>query len=223
MKELKVEDLYFSYDEEFIFEKLSFTLQEGDGCTLLAGKNGAGKSTLINVVCGLLEEDGGILERNNIQIGYLPFVSPFYPHLTILENLRYFYRSFQGKDFNLEDPFVKRVLQDLSIDYLKQTFDKCSSGQQQKASIAAILLSGADLIILDEPFVAIDAKSSDRFIQLIMDMKQETMFLITTHTINNLRPCADRLLFLDHKTLVDTKDEKVIDAYFNEGEVHAIS
>lgn len=217
MKEIIVEDMYFAYDEKFILEDINFKIQEGDGCILLVGRNGAGKSTLINVLCGALKIDEGEIRRKQMTIGYLPFDSPLYKHLTILENLRYFYRSFQGKDLNLEDRFVNRVIQTLSIDYLNQRFDKCSSGQQQKAGIACILLSGADMIIMDEPFVAIDSKSTLGLIDLIHDMKKDTVILLTTHTIDKLQSFANRLLLLEGKSLVkDTCDIEEMKEYFHE-------
>ena len=60
--------------------------------------------------------------------------------------------------------------------------DQCSSGQEQKAGIACILLSNADMIIMDEPFVAIDAKSSEGLCELISKKCENTVFLITSHT-----------------------------------------
>lgn len=219
MKEIIANDVYFGYDEEFILKKISFTIQEGDGCVLLVGRNGAGKSTLINVLCGVLKCDEGEIIRKGMTIGYLPFDSPLYKHLTILENLRYFYRCFQGKNIDLEDRFVKKVVQRLSIDYLHQRFDKCSSGQQQKAGIACILLSGADMIIMDEPFVAIDSRSAVGLISLIREMKEHTVILLTTHTIDKLQPLANRLLLLQGKSLIkDTCNVEEIKEYFHEDE-----
>ena len=74
-----------------------------------------------------------------MKIGYLPFEHPLYPHLSVLENLRYYYRSFRGKNLNLQDEEVQQVLEILSIDFLQQRIDQCSSGQAQKAGIACIL------------------------------------------------------------------------------------
>lgn len=219
MEEITVKDIYFAYDEEYILKDINFTIKKGDGCILLVGRNGAGKSTLINVLCGALKYDDGEIIRKGMTIGYLPFDSPLYKHLTILENLRYFYRCFQGKNFDIEDESVKKVLQTLSIDYLQQRFDKCSSGQQQKAGIACILLSGADMIIMDEPFVAIDSKSTFGLIDLIKEMKEHTVIFLTTHTMDRLEPLANRLLLLQGQSLVkDTCNIEEINEYFHEDE-----
>lgn len=111
MKQIVLNKVCFSYDTEWILEDLDLTIQQGDGCILLTGKNGAGKSTLLNVLCGFLPPEYGSLVRDGMTIGYLPFVHPLYRHLTVLENLRYFYRSFHGKDLDLQDAAVQEVLQ----------------------------------------------------------------------------------------------------------------
>lgn len=217
MKRLIANEVSFAYDEKYTLENISFTIQKGEGCILLAGDNGAGKSTLLNVLCGVLKIDDGEVIREGLHIAYLPFDSPLYEHLTVLDNLRYFYRCFQKKDFSLKDTFVQHILQTLSIDYLNQRMDQCSSGQRQKASIACVLLSGADMIILDEPFVAIDAKSTQGLLKLIVEMKKDTLFLITSHTIEELQVNTDRLLVLrEHKLELDLHGQEEIQNYFKE-------
>ena len=93
--------------------------------------------------------------------------------------------------------------------------DQCSSGQEQKAGIACILLSNADMIIMDEPFVAIDAKSSEGLCELISKKCENTVLLITSHTSSGILPVVNRLLALDgHHLVLDTKDHRKIMQYF---------
>ncbi len=215
MKQITLNKVGYAYDTEWILEDLNLTIQQGDGCILLTGKNGAGKSTLLNVVCGFLPPDYGNLSRCGMTIGYLPYEHPLYRHLTVLENLRYFYRCFHGKNLDVQDAAVQEVLQALSIDYLNQRMDQCSSGQEQKAGIACILLSNADMIIMDEPFVAIDAKSSEGLCELISKKCENTVFLIISHTSSGILPVVNRLLALDgHHLVLDTKDHRKIMQYF---------
>ena len=218
MKLLKMEEVYFAYDTEWNLKDISFSIHDNEGCILLSGKNGAGKSTLLNVVCGFLPADEGKI-TNDMKIGYLPFEHPLYPHLSVLENLRYYYRSFRGKNLNLQDEEVQEVLEMLSIDFLQQRIDQCSSGQAQKSGIACILLSNADLIIMDEPFVALDAKSSEKLCAWIQKKKQKQTFLITSHTTSDILDIVDCLLVLDGQQLaLDSKEEKEIHAYFHLGD-----
>lgn len=215
MKKIIIKDVYFAYDTEWVLKNINVEIHEYEGCILLTGKNGAGKSTLLNLICGFLPADEGSVERKKMKIGYLPFDQPLYPHLSVLENLRYFYRCFQGKNLDLEDQEVIEVLDMLSIDYLSQRIDQCSSGQVQKAGIACILLSNADVVIMDEPFIAIDAKSSENLCEWIQKKKQNQIFLLTSHTTSYILPLVDRLIVLDGQELVmDTKQKEEIKDYF---------
>ena len=219
MKQIVLYQICFAYDTDWILENLDLRIEEGDGCILLTGKNGAGKSTLLNVLCGFLPPEYGSVERKDMTIGYLPFEHSLYRHLSVLENLRYFYRSFHKKDLNLEDADVQEVLQSLSIDYLNQRIDQCSSGQEQKAGIASILLSNADMIIMDEPFVAMDAKSSENLCEIIRTKSKDTIFLITSHTSSDIIPIVNRLLVLDGQHLVlDTCEHAKIVQYLQTGD-----
>lgn len=215
MNTIKIEHISFAYDEVDVLHDFTLDIGQEEGCILLAGRNGSGKSTLLNLLCGSLLPYEGDIERDGIHIGYLPFDSPLIEQLSVLDNLRYFYRCFHHQDFDIKEPFIQKVLQAMSIDYLDQRVNKCSSGQKQKAGIAMILLSGADMIVMDEPFVAIDSKSVINLIKLLKEMKEHMTFLLTTHTIDQLDPLADRLILLNEKGIaIDTKDKEQLHAYF---------
>lgn len=211
---IQTENLYFAYDEQDTLQDINITIQEKDGCILLAGTNGSGKSTLLNVLCGFLVPYRGTLERT-VPIAYLPFESPLFPQLTVKENMRYFYRCYNGEDISFQMAAVREVLDVLHIDYLEQRLMKCSSGQKQKVAIAIILLSKAPIVFMDEPFVAIDAQSSAAAIDLIKQQSKERLFVITSHTLEATRSMITRLICLvDGQIQIDTKDQKEITAYY---------
>lgn len=214
MNQIRMNKISFTYDKEDVIHEVSLTIQKHEGCILLAGKNGSGKSTLLNLLTGVLLPYAGEVIRESITIGYLPFDSPLCKQLSILDNLRYYYRIFHGKDLSLEDPFIQSIMFDLDIDYVDQRFDKCSSGQQQKAGIAMILMSGVDMVIMDEPFVAMDAKSTINLLHLIQKMKKTTTFVLTSHTSDHLESLVDRLIVVnDTEIAMDTCDQNQIHAY----------
>lgn len=217
MKKIEVKQISFAYDEADVMKDINLTIESKEGCILLAGRNGTGKSTLLNLICGSLLPYEGSVERGGVRIGYLPFDTPLFEHLSVKDNLRYFYRNFHGKDFDEQDPMIERIIDALSIDYMNQRIDKCSSGQKQKAGIAMILMSKADFIIMDEPFVAMDTKSLSNLVVLIQEMKQDTCFLLTTHAIDQLESMTDRLVVLKEKGIdLDTRDAQLMHAYFEE-------
>lgn len=213
MKTLKASNLSFSYTEYPFLQKINLSIDESDGCIFLVGRNGAGKTTLLNVLNGLLQYKGKL--ENTMKTVLLSFESPLLTNLSVEENLKYYYRCFHKRNFSYEDEQVKKILQALSIHYVKQKVSNCSSGEHKKVALACLLFSDADLMILDEPFVALDYQSVDELMALINEWKHKKVFLITSHSLIQKESFVDRLLCLNEGTLqIDTKNQKEINDYF---------
>lgn len=196
MKVLELNHVCFSYTEEPLIEDLNLKLRSDEGCVVLYGRNGAGKSTLLNLICGLFPYGGEII-RDDFHIAYLPYDNPLMEDETVLANLQFFSRVFRQKNFSAADADTAWIMDVLSIDFLQQRLAACSSGQKQKAALACLLLSDADMIILDEPFHAVDYYSVHELIALIQRLKKHRLFLITTHQTDIIPQIADRLLLME--------------------------
>ena len=197
MKVLELNHVCFSYTEEPLIEDLNLKLRSDEGCVVLYGRNGAGKSTLLNLICGLFPY-GGEIVRDDFHIAYLPYDNPLMEDETVLANLQFFSRVFRQKNFSAADADTAWIMGALSIDFLQQRLAACSSGQKQKAALACLLLSDADMIILDEPFHAVDYYSVHELIALIQRLKKHRLFLITTHQTDIIPQIADRLLLMEN-------------------------
>ena len=214
MKLIKLENVNFSYTSEPFLENIHLKISKQDKCIFLHGKNGSGKSTLLNLLCGILKPTNGTLKRKEMSIAFLPYESILFKNLDVLDNLKYYYRNFCNQNFSLSNPKVNRLLSLLKIDFFDRKIANCSSGEQKKIALACVLFMEADLIILDEPFVAIDYQSLDTIIQLINTYKQNSIFLITTHSFSIMEKIVDRLLILeDGKITLDSSDLEVIKSY----------
>lgn len=196
MKVLELNHVCFSYTEEPLIEDLNLKLRSDEGCVVLYGRNGAGKSTLLNLICGLFPY-GGEIVRDDFHIAYLPYDNPLMEDETVLANLQFFSRVFRQKNFSAADADTAWIMDALSIDFLQQRLAACSSGQKQKTALACLLLSDADMIILDEPFHAVDYYSVHELIALIQRLKKHRLFLITTHQTDIIPQIADRLLLME--------------------------
>ena len=179
MKVLELNHVCFSYTEEPLIEDLNLKLRSDEGCVVLYGRNGAGKSTLLNLICGLFPYEGEII-RDDFHIAYLPYDNPLMEDETVLANLQFFSRVFRQKNFSAADADTAWIMDALSIDFLQQ-----------------LLLSDADMIILDEPFHAVDYYSVHELIALIQRLKKQRLFLITTHQTDIIPRIADRLLLME--------------------------
>ena len=214
MKSLKLENMSFSYTEAPFLKNIQFEINENDKCIFLHGRNGSGKSTLLNLLCGLLKPNTGQIIREDMNIAFLPYESILFKNLDVLDNLKYYYRNFCNQNFSLEDLKVKTLLKQLEIDFFDRKVVNCSSGEQKKVALACILFMDADLVILDEPFVAVDYQSLDSIIQIINTYKQNQVFLITTHSFSIMEKVVDRLLILeDGKITLDSSNLDEILAY----------
>ena len=194
MKVLELNHVCFSYTEEPLIEDLNLKLRSDEGCVVLYGRNGAGKSTLLNLICGLFPYGGEII-RDDFHIAYLPYDNPLMEDETVLANLQFFSRVFRQKNFSAAEEGIKRGGRMGPVRSYRLA--ACSSGQKQKAALACLLLSDADMIILDEPFHAVDYYSVHELIALIQRLKKHRLFLITTHQTDIIPQIADRLLLME--------------------------
>ena len=126
----------------------------------IVGPNGCGKSTLLSIIAGTLEKDSGELsfEKQNAKIGYVwqDYRSSLFPWLSISENI-----SFPLKLCGMPPLERKKAVQNLINDFgmdinLSKKIYHLSGGQQQLISLLRALIINPDLILLDEPFSALD-------------------------------------------------------------------
>jgi heme ABC exporter ATP-binding subunit CcmA len=171
-------------------------------CYVLLGENGAGKSTLLRILAGLLEPSSGqAIVFDNLapraarhRIGYMSHAPMLYDELTALENLQYF-RSLYPPQSCLEP---SDALTQVGLDpALPRTIGQYSQGMRQRASLARVLLSQPELLLLDEPFSNMDVESVGQMVQLLSKFRTpQRTILITTHQRELAAPIADEILTL---------------------------
>ena len=157
MNLLTAEHLKKSYTERLLFDDVAFSIGEGDKIGLI-GINGTGKSTLLKIVAGLEEPDEGtVVKGRNLYIRYLPQNPEFEPGRTVLdcvirENMAHEHA------WDLEGD-AKSMLNKLGITDYSAKVETLSGGQRKRVALAAVLLSTADLLILDEPTNDLDTQT----------------------------------------------------------------
>ena len=171
-------------------------------CYVLLGENGAGKSTLLRILAGLLRPSAGkVTVFENLdphqarhRIGYMSHAPMLYDELTGLENLQYFRRLYQ--DGECLEP--EEALQQVGLDpALQRTLGQYSQGMRQRASLARVLISKPEIILLDEPFSNMDVESVDQMVKLLAGFRNgRRTILLTTHQRELAAPIADFLLTL---------------------------
>jgi len=171
-------------------------------CYVLLGENGAGKSTLLRILAGLLHPSAGkVTIFGNQQphaarhrIGYMSHAPMLYDELTGMENLRYFRSLYEDSACLAPEEALRQVGLDPA---LPRTLGQYSQGMRQRASLARVLLSQPELLLLDEPFSNMDVESVSQMVELLARFRNgRRTILLTTHQRDSAAPIADFILTL---------------------------
>ena len=142
---LDIQNLTKTFGAQLLFNKISFSIAEGQKVGLIA-QNGKGKSTLLSIIAGKEGyDDGKIVFRKDLKVGYLEQQPHFNPDESVLDACF----NHQGEADKVLK--AKQVLTQLKIRDLNQPMSKLSGGQQKRVALANVLITEPDLLILDEP------------------------------------------------------------------------
>ena len=180
-----------------LFNELNINLEKGEILAII-GPSGCGKTTLLRCICGLEELDSGKILLNGADITKIPaeergigllFQKPvLYPHLTVSGNLSL--ASFNNHDKALVEVGLPNF-EDRDVDTL-------SGGEGQRVALARALLANPNVLLLDEPFSALDL---DMSIKLINDVRallkdRSCSAILVTHNIEEAELFSDRMIDL---------------------------
>ena len=181
--------------------QISVDLEPGR-CYVLLGENGAGKSTLLRVLAGLLRPTHGTVkvfgegEPHDVRerIGYMSHAPMLYDELTGAENLSYFASLYEGRKCLAPEEALRQVGLDPK---LNRPLAHYSQGMRQRASLARVLLSQPELLLLDEPFSNMDVESANQMVRLLAGFRHASRTIVlTTHQRELAAPIADFVLTL---------------------------
>ena len=189
---------------------ISTTIPTGT-CTVILGENGAGKSTLLRIIAGLITPTRGTVtvfaqaspHQQRHRMAYMSHSPMLYDELTAMENLNYFASLHRdGGCACVGSP--EMALRAVGLDpFLKRPVGQYSQGMRQRTSLARVLQTDPELLLLDEPFSNLDAASSQHMVELLADFRTwpvagggSRTILLTTHLAKLAEPIADRTLTL---------------------------
>lgn len=205
MSQLQFRDLTLGYDRHPAVHHLDGTVETG-ALMAVVGPNGAGKSTLFKGIVGTLKPLAGSIERNGLdvrQIAYLPQTAEIdrsFP-ITVFDlvamGLWHSVGPFGGVG-RKEHAAIRAAISTVGLNGFEQRpIGTLSGGQMQRMLFARLLLQDARMIVLDEPFSAIDRKTSDDLMRLVRGWHQEQRTVIAaTHDIDLVREHFPHTLLL---------------------------
>ena len=191
---------------------LSVAFQPGS-CTMILGENGAGKSTLLRLIAGLIEPSrgsvqvlGGEAGERRGRVAYMSHAPMLYDELSAGENLRYF-AGLRASGCGLCAGSPEMALRAVGLDpHLKRPVGQYSQGMRQRTSLARVIQSDPELLLLDEPFSNLDVESAKTMVALLADFRTwpitsgpaagvgKRTIIFTTHQAHLGEPISDRTM-----------------------------
>ncbi len=214
---LKLDKLSLKFGRKIILDNLNLELSNGQILGLL-GPNGAGKSTIFNLIIGLLSPDFGSIYINSekineypiykrtlkFKIGFVPQNGGFFKDLTVYENLKAIAEitidnlSYREEKINsLISKFELDLIRDIKADFL-------SGGQKKKLVIALALISDPKILLLDEPFAALDVMTIKILQEIIVNLQSNNniSIILCDHQARDLLACVDTAAIIHNGRVV---------------------
>lgn len=190
----------------------------------LLGVNGAGKTTLMRMLCTLMKPTCGEITCNGEdiwkmdgeyrkQLGYLPQDFGFYPEFTVQDYLLYI-ATIKGIRPAIAKRRVKELIPRVGLTKAShKKMKKLSGGMKRRAGIAQAMLNDPGILIFDEPTAGLDPNERIRFRNLISELSEERLVLLSTHIVSDIEYIANEILMMkDGKLMHQGTAEEIINS-----------
>lgn len=220
---LIINDLNKTYDNG-IKALQNVSLEIPKGMFGLLGPNGAGKSTLMRTLATLQEADSGTIKLDDLDVrsnkqavrkllGYLPQQFGVYPKMNPQELLNHFAVLKGITQSNERKDIVETLLHKTNLYHArKQHLGGFSGGMKQRFGIAQALLNNPKLLIVDEPTAGLDPKERNRFYNLLSEIAENTIVILSTHIVDDIKElCTNMAVINQGKVVLKGNPLKLID------------
>lgn len=224
MTAVELKHIKKSYDQNPVLTDFDLTVPKGEFVTMI-GSSGCGKTTVLKMINGLIEPDEGeiLLDGESIRgkdmtklrrnIGYAIQGSVLFPHMTVEDNISYVPNLLNKRDRQRTKQAVKKWMDIVGLaPELKERYpDELSGGQQQRVGIARALAASPELLLMDEPFGAVDEITRGQLQDELRRIYEKTgiTVLFVTHDISEALKLGTKVLVMDQGEIVqyDTPQE----------------
>lgn len=203
--ELRFKSVSKKFGEIYAVNHVTYTMNKG--VYGLLGLNGAGKTTLMRMLCTVMSPTEGVITWNGNEIfkmgekyrgnlGYLPQDFGYYPDLTVYDYMMYI-ASIKG----LRPIVAKRrglqLLGQVGLEkYKKRKMKTLSGGMLRRVGIAQAMLNNPQILVLDEPTAGLDPNERIRFRNLISELSEERLVLLSTHIVSDVEFIANEIIMM---------------------------
>lgn len=238
--ELKMIKLTKQFGDFTAVDHMNLTMT--NGVYGLLGVNGAGKTTLMRMICTLLQPSSGKILCNGKDIfkmgadyrkllGYLPQDFGFYPEFTVKDYLLYI-AALKGIRPAVARKRVKDLISKVGLSKAaNKKMKKLSGGMKRRAGIAQAVLNDPKILILDDPTAGLDPNERIRFRNLISELSEDRLVLLSTHIVSDVEYIANEIWLMNDgqllqqgtaDELIRSMDENVWKCYADKSDVPAL-
>ena len=234
---LKISGISKSYGHRLVLKKINFELHKSEIFGVL-GPNGCGKTTIFNSIMGICRINEGNIFVNNIKInnlpiherakkfriGYIPQNSAVLLGLTCEENIKAI-AEIKIKEKSLQENKVQELLTDFNLEHLQNIKARnLSGGEKKRLCIAMTLVGNPQILLMDEPFAALDLITVDIIKKIIINLQKKLIsVIITDHNAKDLMNVSDRCIIISNGEIIISgnprkiiNDPKARQLYFGE-------
>lgn len=212
---LEIEDVSLSIEGTLILDNLSLNIDEHEIISLI-GPSASGKSSLLRIIAGfenissgkvklnglIVDDRSTIVQPQNRNVGIIFQDLALFPHLSCKDNILFGITNYSADHKRQR---LDRLCNLLDITSIKDKFPhEISGGQQQRIAIARALAPGPEILLLDEPFSALDEELKETLIHDVKNLLKEEKIttIVITHNIREAFQLSDKIAFLDNKKII---------------------
>ncbi len=207
MRSIKIEGVNKSFGDEVILSKLDLEIPSGQFFALL-GPSGCGKTTLLRLIAGLETVDSGKIFLGDQDITHVPPYErkvntvfqqyALFSHMTIYDNVAYSLRIKKKSKKEIEERVYQALKMVRLSGYGLKYPRSLSGGQQQRVALARAIVNEPDVLLLDEPFAALDPHLKEQMLIELIDLqdKLKTTFVTVTHDQTEALTVADQMAIM---------------------------
>ncbi len=211
MSILRVEGLVKKYGRKTALSGI--TCEFSTGINAFLGPNGAGKTTIMNCISGVIPKTGGnvYLDGQDVfkmgkdyrrRLSYQFQSQPFYPGYTAHDYLE-MSGLLKGLPKELIGSEIQRVLELVNLsDNINEKIRSFSGGMKQRLAIAQTIMGSPEILIFDEPSAGLDPFEREQFKRIMMELKDSSVIIISTHIVSDIDTICDRLVVLNKGSVI---------------------
>jgi lipopolysaccharide export system ATP-binding protein len=214
---INLSNLILKYEKKTILDNFNLKLNRGQILGLL-GPNGVGKTSIFNLITGMVKPESGSIIINSklannyptyertikFKIGFVPQNGGYFQDLTVYENLKAI-AEIKINDLSLRNEKINSLISKFEFDPIRQIKAKfLSGGQKKKLVIALALISDPQILLLDEPFAALDVMTIKILQSIIIDLQKHgnISIILCDHQARDLLACVDTAVIINNGKVI---------------------